>query len=601
MTYHPVEWRPGQPPRSALFGDYFHSAAGGLEEARQVFLAGCGLPEAWRGRAHFCIAELGFGAGRNIAAALELWARAGPANAHLCLFSIEAFPLARADAERALSAFPELAEPARALLSRWPGRARGFHRLDLPRFRASLDVAVMDVGEALGAWSGRADAWFLDGFAPRLNPAMWRAEALELVAARSAPGARLATYAAAGEVRRGLARAGFAVRRVPGFAGKRERLQGRAPDAPARQAPSRVAIIGAGIAGASLKRAFDALGARTIMIDAGMPAASRAPAALVSPRLDAGLGPAAALHAQAFARARELYGAALSRTGALQLAIGPKDARRFAAIAASDLFETGEMTVLDAAEVSRRLGEPAPAALAIAGAGMVAPDEVLDAWLSGPPVRARIARLEPASGFWRLLASDGALVAEAEVVCVASAMGSAELVDGLPLRPVRGQASLAAGETLAVPVLFGGYAGPASDGVMFGATHDRDQTSLYDRAGDHARNLQALGVGLPGLAAKLAGAPLTAHVGVRATTPDYQPLAGPAPGGEDRLFVLTGLGSRGFVIAPLLAEHLAAQALGAPSPLPRGLAELVDPGRFERRSERRAKLKLKQLDDVEGS
>ena len=34
---------------------------------------------------------------------------------------------------------------------------------------------------------GVADAWFLDGFAPSLNPDIWRDEVIELVAERSAP------------------------------------------------------------------------------------------------------------------------------------------------------------------------------------------------------------------------------------------------------------------------------------------------------------------------------------------------------------------------------------------------------------------------------
>ena len=64
---------------------------------------------------------------------------------------------------------------------------------------------------------------------------------------------------------------------------------------------------------------------------------------------------------------------------------------------------------------------------------------------------------------------------------------------------------------------------------------------------------------------------------MRATTPDRLPIAGAlAPG----LLVLTGLGSRGFCAAPLLAEHVAALALGAPSPLPAALAARIDPQRF---------------------
>ena len=64
---------------------------------------------------------------------------------------------------------------------------------------------------------------------------------------------------------------------------------------------------------------------------------------------------------------------------------------------------------------------------------------------------------------------------------------------------------------------------------------------------------------------------------MRASAPDQLPLAGEAAPG---LFVLTGLGSRGFATAPLLAEHVAALAMGAPSPLAADLAVLVEPFRF---------------------
>ena len=73
-----------------------------------------------------------------------------------------------------------------------------FEVQNLPGFRATLDLAVMDVGQALESWDGAADAWFLDGFSPALNPGMWSDAVLEGVAARSAPGASLATFTVAG-------------------------------------------------------------------------------------------------------------------------------------------------------------------------------------------------------------------------------------------------------------------------------------------------------------------------------------------------------------------------------------------------------------------
>jgi tRNA 5-methylaminomethyl-2-thiouridine biosynthesis bifunctional protein len=152
---------------------------------------------------------------------------------------------------------------------------------------------------------------------------------------------------------------------------------------------------------------------------------------------------------------------------------------------------------------------------------------------------------------------------------------------------VRGQASFIPAESAPATVLFGGYVAPARGGVIVGATHDRDEVSLEARPQDHQRNLAALAEVLPELAARLEGQAYQAYVGVRATTADYLPLAG--PGEVPGLFVLTGLGSRGFTLAPLLAEHVAALALDVPSPLPAPLADLVDPARFERRARRRGR------------
>ncbi len=184
----PLIWNENGLPRSRLYGDVYFSSADGLAETRAVFLTGCGMPEIFAGRDRFVVGELGFGTGLNIAALLDLWRREAPAEARLNIFSIEAHPISREDAARALAVWPELGEAAQALIDAWPGQARGFHRVDLPAFRATLDLAVMEVGPALAAWDGAADAWFLDGFSPALNPAMWSEDILAAVAARSATG-----------------------------------------------------------------------------------------------------------------------------------------------------------------------------------------------------------------------------------------------------------------------------------------------------------------------------------------------------------------------------------------------------------------------------
>jgi tRNA 5-methylaminomethyl-2-thiouridine biosynthesis bifunctional protein len=581
-------WTEDGLPRSGRFGDLYFSAQDGLAETREVYLRGCGLPEAWRGRQRFTVGELGFGTGLNVLALLDLWRRERPPGATLHIFSVEAFPLKVEDARRALGHWPELGELSQTLNERWPPRTPGFHRIDFPAHHAVLDLAVMDVADALEAWGGRADAWFLDGFSPATNPQMWRDEVLTLVAARSAPGARAASFTVAGAVRRGLAAQGFDVAKRPGFGRKNERLEavfsGVAPPEPK---PGRVAIVGAGIAGASLARAFRALGQEPALYDregAGA-GASGGPAALVTPRFDAGGGVIADLFAQAFDRAVTLYrqdapGAVL-RSGVVQLEHQDRDARRFDQVAAQTLWEPGAVMRLSPDEASQALGEPvARGGLWLRDGLAIEPLGVLGAWLSDVrQVRGDIARIERVGELWRLLDAGGQVVGEAETVCLAAGWGAVALIPDAPLTPARGQASLVTGVSCPTPFAWGGYVVPTRDGVLIGATQDRGETATDTRPADNERNLESLARTTPALADLIGGAPIEGWAAIRAITPDRLPLAGALASG---LFVLGGLGARGFTAAPVLAEHIAALATGTPSPLPSALAARVHPRRFPR-------------------
>jgi tRNA 5-methylaminomethyl-2-thiouridine biosynthesis bifunctional protein len=580
-----LDWSLEGEPRSGRFGDVYFSKDDGLAESRAVFLAGCGLPQAWAGRRRFVVGELGFGTGLNIASLLTLWRETRPEGGRLNVFSIEAYPLSRDEARRALAAWPEIAPAAEALLAAWPLATPGFHRLDLPDFDAVVDLFVGDVEDALEQWAGRADAWFLDGFSPALNPAMWSDAVLDGIAARSSSDARLATFTVAGHVRRGLAARGFAVDKRPGHGRKRERLEARRLEPATDQAdPGRVVILGAGVAGAALAWALSAEGAAPIVIDADDGSgASGFPLALVTPRLDVGDTAIAGLHAQALERAGVLYRAipeAVAVEGVLQLEAMSRDVRRFDRIAEQALWPAGMMRRLDAAAAATALGEEvATGGLAMDAALAVRPRRVRDAFLAGTDrITARAAQIARGDGCWRLLDAAGDTVAEAEVLILSGGWSGAGLWPSAPLTPVRGQADWVQTPTAPVAAAWGGYAIADGAQLLFGATHDRGDTATEARAEDTARNLQTLRSRLPVLARDIDNAgTVSSRAAVRATTPDRLPLAGRV---DEGLFVLGGLGSRGFCVAPLLAEHVAALVMGAPSPLARDHAGRVDPLRF---------------------
>jgi tRNA U34 5-methylaminomethyl-2-thiouridine-forming methyltransferase MnmC len=213
-----LDWTGAGVPVSRRFGDPYFSLAGGLSETRHVFLGGNGLPGRFRPGFH--IAETGFGTGLNMLAAWIAWEATG-LSGPLRFTSFEAWPMAAADIARALAAFPEARAVAGPFLDHW---AAGRRRFALPGLEA--EVIEGDARITLPRWTGRADAWFLDGFAPAKNPDLWSPDLLSEVAAHAAPGATVASYTAAGSVRRGLAAAGFAVSRRPGFGSKRHMTTG---------------------------------------------------------------------------------------------------------------------------------------------------------------------------------------------------------------------------------------------------------------------------------------------------------------------------------------------------------------------------------------
>lgn len=217
-----IDWRDDRVPVSTRFDDPYFSIHDGLAETRHVFLAGNGLPGRFGD--DFRIMETGFGTGLNFLTAWEAWEMAG-ARGTLRFTSFEAFPMSPADTARALTAFPALATRAARLVAALES-GPGPHRFE---DAVTLEIVVGDARQTLPRHDGRADAWFLDGFAPAKNPELWGEALLAEVASHTAPGGTLASYTAAGHVRRALAAAGLEVERAPGYGRKRHMTIARKP------------------------------------------------------------------------------------------------------------------------------------------------------------------------------------------------------------------------------------------------------------------------------------------------------------------------------------------------------------------------------------
>ena len=209
-------------PRSKVFDDVYFSAENGLAETEHVFIKGNNLPENWKGKERFVIAETGFGTGLNFLCAWKLFKEQADPAQKLNFISFEKFPLDADEIKVSLhhwhKHFDGYLEP---LTEMYPLLVPGFHRVPLDE-KVSLTLIFDDVNEALPQVEANVDAWFLDGFKPSTNPDMWSEKVFENMARLSKEGATFATFTAAGGVRRGLTAAGFSVKKVQGFGRKRD-------------------------------------------------------------------------------------------------------------------------------------------------------------------------------------------------------------------------------------------------------------------------------------------------------------------------------------------------------------------------------------------
>ena len=607
-----LEWTPNGPVAVAT-GDVYFSIENGLDETRSVFLQGAGFPDRF-GDDLTIVGELGFGTGLNFLALWQSFLENAKPNARLHFVSVEGFPLTRDDAQRALSAFPEIEPFAKALTAAWPSPHNGPHRRVFEKGRVTLTVFHNDVEAALPQMDFQADAWFLDGFAPAKNPQMWADTLYDEIARLSKPGALAASFTVAGHVRRGLASAGFEVSKQPGFGRKRERLEAiyrgtahtpkPSPFAPPDALDGPIAIIGGGIAAASL---VEALSRRSrdirVFAEGGWArGASSAPKGLLTARLGLQDSPKQRAFLAAFDYATHLYAStgAFEQTGIFTLSDseGLDRAKRLA-----DRLDDG-FVFQNAKLASHRTGEPVLGGLWQARAGAFNPKGLIAAIHGGHSARdCAIAAIESSDDGVILMDRQGARVFEGAAVIYAGGAYGTKLIDAaFKTRPVAGRVGVF--ETSApptAPVDGFGYLAPFQDGIVLGSTHIHDHDPGTAQSAESELR-ETLGEALPVLAQTL-GAQTQSWAGVRCSTLDHDPVSGVLPASDyssvwqalakgrsgtepiqsacdRRVLALTGLGGRGFTHAPLLAESLVSRLCGEPDLLQADSLQALHPARF---------------------
>lgn len=278
-----ISWQETGHPFSEDYEDIYFSAEDPIGESEHVFLLGNLLPERWQqlDKDQFTLAELGFGSGLNFLLACKLWNESPTRGQRLHYIGFEKHPLQLDQMQKLHALWPELQPFSEQFITQYADQGSGCHRFLLSD-AVILDLHFGNAKDRLSQLEQRAgiDAWFLDGFNPKRNHALWESNILRQVARLSHSGTTLSSYSVAGSLRRNLNQIGFTIKKIRGFGRKRHMLQASYEQTDNQNQPlsepwnkvpyftlpstkKKIAIIGAGLSGCSLAYSLSRRGVET--------------------------------------------------------------------------------------------------------------------------------------------------------------------------------------------------------------------------------------------------------------------------------------------------------------------------------------------------
>lgn len=350
-------------------------------------------------------------------------------------------------------------------------------------------------------------------------------------------------------------------------------------------------VVGVGVLGLSAAFRLMRRGLRARVVAAGRPDASLAAAGMLAPGVEAA---EAVLTGAAHPRLGDLLREAALRWPAFAMEVcgDPVDWRAIGyrrldtLLAGADADRPhlealanaavgfGAAAAMLSGDAARRLEpELAPSAtdaLHFPGDALVEPGLLIRALLQalrtgGVEIeQARIAAISQDKGVVRLRTGAGESLEADAVVLAAGWPGPAMLAPEFAhIVPIKGQIATLSARRPPQTMLRGAsvYLAPRADGrIACGATSERGvDTLIIDSAAIQALHARAAAVA-PDLAEAWT---IASHVGVRPSSPDHAPILGASALG-DRVFLAAAPHRNGILLAPLLADVIAAGITGAP-------------------------------------
>ncbi|WP_448554784.1 bifunctional tRNA (5-methylaminomethyl-2-thiouridine)(34)-methyltransferase MnmD/FAD-dependent 5-carboxymethylaminomethyl-2-thiouridine(34) oxidoreductase MnmC [Thalassotalea montiporae] len=625
-------------PYSLQFDDIYFDTESGCQQSEQVFLRGNQISERLLGtNTPLIIGETGFGTGLNFfltaAKMQQLIAKLGGDKVtDVHFISVEKYPLSSESIKQSLAMWTDLQPLIAKVLAQYPERPQ--QRCDISLFNGKLKLTVLFDDATQGfaklklAKHAKINAWYLDGFSPSQNSAMWSEALFEQIARLSAEDATLATFTVAGFVRRRLTHVGFRVAKKKTAGKKNQTLVAKFQQSPIsgkgyllrtnQPKAQHVTIIGGGIAAACLTYQLAQQGVKVSVIckdEAIAQGASSNAIGALYPLIHLQRDEISEFYVHALARARAFYDELVAQgyefahawCGLLELSYKEALQKRQAKFSSAPVWPHDIIHSLDVQQASQIAGVTlSNGGMFIPQAGWIAPAELVSALFNAASKIGQVkirtnTKVEQLTQLddqrWQLQTNKGELIASTLVVCGGADSDQLAPISQLPQYPVRGQVSEVAiaspDHQLNTVICHKGYMTPANnEKFCIGATFDKNDRDIEVRSVDDTYNIEMISQSMPELETIAQSSIVGQKARLRAMTPDHLPIAGPMPKTDEypalygklaqdknwkinspapyysNLYVMSGLGARGLCSAPLVSDMLVADLCNQPYPLP---------------------------------
>lgn len=581
LESHQLQWKDELPFSLDANDIFFQDEA--LNEIEHVFIKPNEIKHRSSVEKNLIVGEIGFGFGLNFLSTCQTWIQ-NSNEGLLTYLSIDHKVASHDEIKKLFKKFNELSDLELTFFDCFEPIHQGINKFFFQQWNVELIIYVGDVLDAISNLDKnfKADAWYLDGFDPKLNNVMWSDPVLDFIQMHSYKNTTISTFTAAGFVRRGLTQRDFEVERKKGFKFKRHHITGKFSKLSKEKKPKKIAIIGSGIAGCSTAYHLAKNGHVVEIFEIESEISSGAsgnPLAALYPRFNLNNEPLNLLNFSSFYYADRFY-KSLDCDGYFETGIGFKINDKRTESWIKKLKVLNREDLFSFSDNQNKTGLKDFKGVIFNHGGYIDPKKINQSLLDNENIKIHLCHefknFEIGSSSVTLRIDDNNQYTF-DYLVLAHGSGLINFSNDLSL--TKGQLVAAKiSNSIKMPINSSGYILPAKDGLNWiGASYDHQFKNL-DVDEDKLKKMIAFQEDQYGV--KNNSQQYDSRAQIRTVSKNKLPIVGKYKQNEN-IIMLGGFGSRGFCYGPILGDHVASIIDESPSPLEKNIATSLLPKNFK--------------------